>query len=150
MKIKELFYTYNGIARGIIESDSGNEYCTSLDPDLFRSWCSCPFFVFKNEHCKHIKYLVQKVDYGKMVGRKLNYLETGCETIDDMLGGGVPFGIVTAVFGEPTSGKTLFGDQMGLANIAKTGKNTILIETEGLRSYDTKLVLYKFMSFVNF
>ncbi len=76
----------------------------------------------------------------------LNFVETGCKTVDNILGGGVPYSIVTAIFGEPESGKSLFGHGAGLSNIAKTGKNTILIETEGLRDYDVRLLHYKFMN----
>jgi RecA/RadA recombinase len=75
----------------------------------------------------------------------LKFLETGCEKVDEILGGGVPLGIVTAVFGEPTSGKTQFGNQCSLSNIKNIGKKTIIIETEGLRDYDRKVLLYKFM-----
>jgi len=145
MIIKELFYDNNGIARAIIEGSSG-EYCTSIDSELFRSWCSCPYYVYNSGTCKHIIHLMNNLEYEKMVKKeKYNFVETGSDVIDNMLGGGIPYGIVTAIFGEPTSGKTLFGDQCGLANIAKTNKKTILIETEGLRDYDRKLLLYKFM-----
>lgn len=80
-----------------------------------------------------------------MVKKKLNYVELGCPKMDELLGGGIPYGIVTAVYGEPMVGKSFIGHQAGLANIANTNKNTILIETEGLRNYDIKLILYKLM-----
>jgi len=147
MRIKELFYDNLGIARAIIEGSTGSEYITSVDSELYRYWCSCPYYVFHNTACKHIKLLMNNLEYDKMIKKtNLKFLETGSDTIDELLGGGVPYGIVTTIFGEPTSGKTLFGGQVGLANIAKTDQNTILIETEGLRDYDTKLVLYKFMN----
>jgi len=147
MNIKELYYDNIGIARAIIESDSGAQYCTSVDSELFRSWCSCPYYVFNNTTCKHIIHLMNNLEYDKMTKKtNLNFIDTGSKTVDDLLGGGIPYGIVTAIFGEPTSGKTMFGKQMGLVNIAKTGKKTILIETEGLRDYDTKVLLYKFMN----
>jgi len=147
MRIKELFYDNIGIARAVIESDSGAEYCTSVDSELFRSWCSCPYYVFNNSNCKHIIHLMNNLEYDKMAKKdNLKFVATGSKTIDELLGGGIPYGIVTAIFGEPTSGKTMFGKQMGLVNIAETGKKTILIETEGLRDYDTKLLLYRFMN----
>jgi len=147
MILKDLFYDWNGIARGIIEGDSGIEYCTNLDSEIGRSWCSCPRYVYEGEMCKHITYLLGKVEYNKMVKKDdLNFLETGSKIIDDMLGGGIPYGIVTAIFAEPTTGKTMFAQQIGFANIKHTNKKTLLIETEGLRTYDVRLIQYKFMN----
>jgi len=148
MIIKELCYDNLGIARATIVSDSGKEYITCADSELYRAWCTCPSYIFSKDgsSCKHITFLFNNLEYKKMVKNKnLNFVEIGCKTIDDILGGGVPYGIVTATFGEPTSGKSLFGHQCGLANIAATGKNTILIETEGLRTYDVRMIQYKFM-----
>jgi len=145
MKVLELYYDNIGIARGIVQGTSGI-YCASIDSELHRAWCSCPFYVFNNTPCKHIMSLLDKVDYDKMKKKEdIYFLETGSEIIDKMLGGGVPYSIVTAVFGEPTSGKSMFGHQCGLSNLAKTKKNTILIETEGLRPYDIRMIHYKFM-----
>ena len=147
MIIKELKYDNNGIARAIIQSDTGSEYSVCADAELYRSWCSCPSYMFAKDgkSCKHIEFLLNNLEYEKMVKKKLNFVETGCSKIDELLGGGIPYGIVTATFGEPTSGKSLFGHQAGLASIATTGKNTILIETEGLRTYDVRMIQYKFM-----
>jgi len=150
MKIKELFYDNIGIARAIIESDSGKEYNVSIDAENIRTWCSCPYYVFNNISCKHIIFLMNNIEFDKMTKKEnLEFLQSGCDKIDELLGGGIPYGIVTAIFGEPTAGKTVFSKQCGLANIAKTGKKTILIETEGLRDYDTKVLLYKFMNRYN-
>jgi len=146
MKILEIFYDNFGIARAKIEGDSGEVYCTSADIDLKRYWCSCPYYVYNEKACKHINLLVNNLEYDKMKQKDFTYLETGCKKIDSLLGGGIPLGIVTAIFGEPTSGKTLFSYQCGLSNIANTNKQTLLIETEGLRDYDTKLILYRFMN----
>ena len=146
MIIKDLYYDNWGMARAVIESSTNVEYCVTIDQSTYRMWCSCPQQIFNpTSSCKHIRHLLDNLEYKKMVKKKFNFVETGSKTIDDLLGGGVPYGIVTAVYGEPTSGKTIFGHQMGLANIAKTGKKTILIETEGLRNYDVKITLYKFM-----
>jgi RecA/RadA recombinase len=148
MNIKELNYDNIGVARAVIVGDSGNEYCTSVDAEFLRSWCCCPAYVLRGgKTCKHIIFLMNNIEFEKMNKKTdLNYIETECKVIDNMLGGGIPLGIVTAIFGEPTAGKTVFSKQVGLSSIAKTGKNTILIETEGLRDYDTKLLLYRFMS----
>lgn len=151
MILKNLEYDNFGICRAIIQGDSGSEYTTQVDLEEQRSWCSCPRFVFgKDQKCKHILGLIKEMDINKMKKKEdLIFLETGCTIIDKLIGGGIPYGLVTAIFGEPTSGKSWFNYQTGLANIAKTGKNTILIETEGLRDYDIKLILYKLMSRYN-
>jgi len=150
MKLKDLYYDNNGIARAIIEGDSGDEYCSSIDGELIRNWCSCPFYVFNNTTCKHLNFMINYLEIDKMKKKEdIKFVETGCKTIDDMLGGGIPYSIVTALFGEPESGKSLLGHGAGLANIEKTGKNTILIETEGLRDYDIRLLHYKFMKRYN-
>jgi RecA/RadA recombinase len=103
--------------------------------------------VFKSQiPCKHIIFLVNMLEKDKMVNKKdkLLYLETGSKKIDALLGGGIPYGIVTTVFSEPMLGKSLFGYQGGLGNIKKTGKKTLLIDTEGIREYDLFNLLNKF------
>jgi len=146
MIIKELYYDNLGIARAIIEGDSGIEYNTSIDRELMRAWCSCPYYIFHKMNCKHISHLINNLEYEKMKKKEdIMFLETGSPTINRLLNGGLPFGIVTAVFAEPSIGKSVFGYQCGLSNIKNTDKETLLIETEGLRVYDIKLFLYKFM-----
>jgi len=148
MKIQSIYYDNIGVARIILESDSGNEYDIAIDNPRRIAWCSCPFYVFNKIPCKHILFAMNYLEYDKMVDRtkSLKHLTTGCKTIDNLLGGGIPYGIVTAVFGEPTTGKTLFGYQSGLSNLANSNKDTILIETEGLRDIDTYNILEKFKS----
>ena len=148
MKIQSIYYDNIGVARIILESDSGNEYDIAIDNPRRIAWCSCPFYVFNKIPCKHILFAMNYLEYDKMVDKtkSLKHLTTGCKTIDNLLGGGIPYGIVTAVFGEPTTGKTLFGYQSGLSNLANSNKDTILIETEGLRDIDTYNILEKFRS----
>ena len=149
MIIKDILYDNNGIARATIQGSS-DEYITCIDLELSRGWCSCPRYVFTNIPCKHILNLYNRLDKDKMTKKESEaFLDTGSEVINNLLGGGVPYGIVTATFGEPTAGKSWFSYQCGLANIAQTGKKTILIETEGLRDYDIKLILYKLMKRYN-
>jgi len=146
MKLNELFYDNYGIARGIISSDSGEEYCTSIDLQLRRSWCSCPYYIFNKTACKHIIYLLGNIEKDKMVNKrnKLDKVSTGSDILDELLGGGVPYGIVTSVFGEPMSGKSMFSFQMGLASIKETGLKTMYIDTEGIRPQDFYSITSKF------
>ncbi|MCL2549718.1 MAG: DNA repair and recombination protein RadB [Methanimicrococcus sp.] len=60
-----------------------------------------------------------------------NYLTTGCEPIDELLGGGLECGIVTQVYGEPGSGKTNLCLQAAI-ECSAAGKKVIYIDTEGL------------------
>jgi len=147
VQLLDLYYDNLGIARAKIKGEKGEEYCTSIDLELQRAWCSCPYYVYnKDARCKHILFLLNNVEFEKMKkAENLYFLDTGSEIVNGLLGGGIPFGIVTAIFGEPTAGKTIFASQCGLANLSQTDKNTLLIETEGLRDYDRKLLLYKFM-----
>lgn len=62
------------------------------------------------------------------------HLLTGCNPIDELLGGGIECGIITQVYGEPGSGKTNLCLQAAI-ECSKAGKKVIYIDTEGL-SFD--------------
>jgi len=143
MILKELFYDGRGIARGIIEGNSG-VYDTAIDSEFNRGWCSCPSYTFNKEPCKHIVYLLNKVEYNKMKERKLDRLPTGSKIIDDLIGGGLPYSIVSGTYGKPMAGKSMFCYQAGLANLIKSKRKTLYIDTEGIRPQDIKELLYKF------
>jgi RecA/RadA recombinase len=70
-------------------------------------------------------------------------LPTGSKIIDGLLGGGVPFKLVTAIFSPPAIGKSWAGYQIGVNNIKITGKETLLIDTEGLTTTDLENILGK-------
>ena len=58
-------------------------------------------------------------------------IPTGCETVDELLGGGFDRGAVTQVYGPPAAGKT----NLALAaavEVAATGGTALYIDTEGL------------------
>lgn len=60
-------------------------------------------------------------------------LTTGCEPLDDLLGGGFERGTVTQVYGPPAAGKT----NVALAaavRVAAAGGTAVFIDTEGLSS----------------
>jgi len=143
MIIKELFYDGRGIARAIIQGNSG-VYNTSLDSEHNRGWCSCPHYVFNKTPCKHIIYLLSKVEYKKMVGKEVDRVTTGSSILDELLGGGVPYSIVSGTYGKPMAGKSMYCYQVGLSNIKNTKKKTLYIDTEGIRPQDIKGLLYKF------
>lgn len=58
-------------------------------------------------------------------------LSTGCETIDDLLGGGFARGVVTQVYGPPAAGKTNLALSAAV-NAAAEGRGVLYIDTEGL------------------
>ncbi len=58
-------------------------------------------------------------------------ISTGCEVIDNMLGGGIEAGTISLVYGEAGSGKTNFCIQLAKVQVLG-GKKVVYIDTEGL------------------
>ncbi len=58
-------------------------------------------------------------------------VQTGCDAIDDLLGGGFERGAVTQVYGPPAAGKTNV-IIMAAVETAARGDTALLIDTEGL------------------
>ncbi|MFB6174981.1 MAG: DNA repair and recombination protein RadB [Candidatus Nanohalobium sp.] len=56
-------------------------------------------------------------------------LSTSCESIDELLNGGVEKGIITNVYGESGSGKTNFAVQLA-AQVTMKGKKVAYVDTE--------------------
>ncbi len=59
------------------------------------------------------------------------YVPTGCDAIDDLLGGGLERGAVTQVYGPPAAGKTNFA-LSAVMEVAAAGDAALYIDTEGL------------------
>ncbi|RJS85937.1 DNA repair protein RadB [Candidatus Bathyarchaeota archaeon] len=62
-------------------------------------------------------------------GRDLR-IPTGCKSLDDLLGGGIPSGRVTLIYGEAETGKTSLTIQCAV-NLAKIGYRTIFVDSDG-------------------
>ena len=126
MRVLNKEYDLWGRCRAYIQGDSGIEYVTTIDIEDNEAWCSCPAFVYskENKECKHIFHLLFNLERNKMVNKtkELPKLPTGSKIIDGLLGGGVPFKLVTAVFSPPSVGKSWMGYQIGVNNIKITGK----------------------------
>ncbi len=58
-------------------------------------------------------------------------VSTGCESVDDLLGGGFERGTVTQVYGPPAAGKTNLG-LGGAVEAAAGGETAVYVDTEGL------------------
>ena len=58
-------------------------------------------------------------------------LPSGCEPLDNLLGGGFEPGVVTQIFGEPGSGKTNICLQLAVECV-KSGKKVIFVDTEAI------------------
>jgi len=146
MEIKRISY-YNQIIHSLIVGDSGKEYITSYDSQHQYTWCTCPYWVLNKrvKYCKHVLLLLENIDKDKMKAIKQfkNFL-CGCTTIDTLMGNGFPLGSVSAVFGEPGSGKTILSAQLALSCIKNLDKDVIIVETEGNRPQDYYELLYKF------
>jgi len=144
MKILDSIFK-DDIFKAIVLSDSGKEYVVSLDTLSGRSWCTCPLYVYDKERpCKHIRYVIDNIDYDNMAKKKFGNFKTGCSTIDLLLGNGIPQGTITAIYAESGIGKTILGAQLVLAEISQLGKDVIVIETEGNREEDYLEILYRF------
>ena len=145
MIIKNISYDNNGTARAQIIGSSGTEYITCLNREDDNVWCTCASKIYNpTKLCKHILFLLEKVEVFKMVKREnLDRVKSECKTIDDLLGGGVPYGVVTGAFGKPMSGKSQFCYQMAVANTANNDGKTLYIDTEGIRERDIRGLLYK-------
>jgi len=144
MKIKDIIYGC-GIVKAVIESDSGEEYTTSMDIETNETWCTCPLYVFKKEKvCKHIIHLLDNMEIEKMPKKQFNNFLTGCMTLDAMMGNGFPQGTTVAVYAESGTGKTILSAQLALACIKNLGEDVIILETEGNRKQDYLELLYKF------
>ncbi|UCG70902.1 MAG: DNA repair and recombination protein RadB [Thermoplasmata archaeon] len=59
------------------------------------------------------------------------YIPTKCETLDNLLGGGIESGSLTSLYGEAGSGKTNVCLQLA-RNVVLNGKKVVFIDTEGV------------------
>lgn len=144
MRLIELKYDGLGIARGVIEG-TGGIYYTSFDSEYNRGWCTCGDYLYRKATCKHLIYLFMNLEVEKMVKKKdFDCVSTDSQIIDGMLGGGVPYSIVTGIYGIPMAGKSIFCYQMICANLAHNKFKTLYIDTEGIRQKDVRNVLNKF------
>lgn len=58
-------------------------------------------------------------------------LSTGCQPVDDLLGGGIEIGTITQVYGPPASGKTNIA-LAAAVEVAATGGRVLFIDAEGV------------------
>ncbi|MCX8188577.1 MAG: hypothetical protein N3F64_02605 [Nitrososphaeria archaeon] len=56
-------------------------------------------------------------------------MKTGLEAFDEILGGGIPQGVLLQVFGEKAVGKSIFSSQLAYKNLEQ-GANSLIIDTE--------------------
>jgi recombination protein RecA len=76
----------------------------------------------------------------KLPEHKLGFLSTGSAALDYSLGGGIPFGRMTEIFGWQSSGKSIYAANM-LASCQRLGGIAIMLDTEYslLSGWATKL-----------
>jgi recombination protein RecA len=76
----------------------------------------------------------------KLPEHKLGFLSTGSGALDYSLGGGIPYGRMTEIFGWQSSGKSIYAANM-LASCQKAGGIAIMLDTEYslLSGWATKL-----------
>jgi len=63
------------------------------------------------------------------------FISTGVECLDDILGGGFPFGCLSLIFGESGTGKTTLAMQCAV-NYVKDGHSAIYVDSNGEFSLD--------------
>jgi len=71
-------------------------------------------------------------------------LSTGCRSIDDLMGGGIPSGKLVLIYGPPNIGKTIFSLQASVM-CAMSGKKVIYIDTEECLDEDVLQIFYGWM-----
>lgn len=64
-----------------------------------------------------------------------SHVQTGCVSLDKLLGGGFPAQTVSLVYGEAETGKTALTIQCAI-NCARRGFKTLFIDTDGTFSYE--------------
>ena len=64
-----------------------------------------------------------------------NFVQTGCISLDKLLGGGFPTKTVSLVYGEAETGKTSLAVQCAV-NCARRGIKSLFIDTDGTFSYE--------------
>ena len=140
MKIKE-FIEGKGQYLFFVEGESGKTYLVRYDRDTGRAYCNCPAFFFNNTMnskdiylCKHIKFVVLNYDL-KRREEKMDYIPTGCKTLDNIIGGGVPKRAIVGFFAKYHTGKTFLTTQIAHSYLEIEGeekkKKALIIETEG-------------------
>jgi DNA repair protein RadB len=65
-----------------------------------------------------------------MCAAVLRNISTGCESIDRILGGGIPVETVTLIYGEAETGKTTLTMQCAV-NCARQGRKTLFVDCDG-------------------
>ncbi len=66
---------------------------------------------------------------------KIERLSLGCKSLDDLLGGGLEYGVITNFYGEAGSGKSNLA-LIATKNVVAAGKKVIFIDTEGSYSIE--------------
>lgn len=72
---------------------------------------------------------IQDMDGEKASQFKIDWVSTGCLSLDNVLGGGLPRGRVIEIFGAPSSGKSVLATYL-MAQIQKKGGRAVLVDSE--------------------
>ena len=79
--------------------------------------------------------LFLRLYFGSCVGALQSYFQTGCISLDKLLGGGFPAKTVSLIYGEAETGKTSLAVQCAV-NCARRGIKSLFIDTDGTFSYE--------------
>lgn len=86
-----------------------------------------------------------KLYFDSCVCKLQSYIQTGCLSIDKLLGGGFPTKSVSLIYGEAETGKTSLAVQCAV-NCARKNKKSLFIDTDGTFSYErlSQIATYDF------
>lgn len=59
----------------------------------------------------------------------MRFLPTGCGKLDSLLGGGIPIGIITSIYGEPSTGKTMLALRAAV-EVSRRGFKVIYVDSD--------------------
>jgi len=123
--------------------EKGRNHTCMLDVESGKRDCDCRDFKFRKGEvfCSHIIALLKTVteeELKKMSENKeegepskpSDFITTGCEGIDILLGGGLPKRAITLCYAPYNVGKSLLGMQCAASVYYNTGKPALIINTE--------------------
>ena len=115
--------------RAIIEStDKTTLYSSQVSP--LGHWCSCVGYNF-TKNCKHLGILYQEIEkQGKVIKMLNTNIPTSIKALNQILGDGIPQGILTWFYGKPQSAKTTSAIWTGLDAMKETKQNVLFVDME--------------------
>jgi len=123
--------------------EKGKNHTCMLDIESGKRQCDCHDYLFRKGEvfCSHLIALLKTVteeELKKMEEHKEegeptkpeDFITTGCEGIDILLGGGIPRRVATLAYSPYNTGKSMLGMQLASSVYYNTGRKALYIDTE--------------------